>query len=70
MIESAAADAIVTFFKVRSMPNQTEVWNIQEFIIYQMFLKFNFFQTSYEAPWLFKVGHCACTNVGVYIRRR
>ena len=30
-----------------------------------MFLKFNFFQTSVEAPWLFKIGHCACTNVGV-----
>ena len=64
MIESAAADAIVNFFKVRSMPNQTEVEHTRVYNLPDVF-KVQFFSNFVEAPWLFKVGHCACTNVGV-----
>jgi len=64
-VESAAADAIVNFFKVRSMPKQnmdieyTRVYNIPDVF------KIQFFTAFYESPLLFKVGHCACTNVAV-----
>ena len=64
MIESAAADAIVTYFKVRSMPNQTDVKHTRVYNLPDVF-KVQFFSNFIEAPWLFKVGHCACTNVGV-----
>ena len=63
-IESAAADAIVTYFKVRSMPNQTEMEHTRVYNLPDVF-KVQFFSNFIEAPWLFKIGHCACTNVGV-----
>ena len=64
-VESAAADAIVNFFKVRSMPKQnmdieyTRIYNIPDVFKIQLFTAF------YESPLLFKIGHCACTNVAV-----
>ena len=63
-IESAAADAIVNYFKVRSMPNQTEVVHTRVYNLPDVF-KVQFFSNFVEAPWLFKIGHCACTNVGI-----
>ena len=63
-IESAAADAIITYFKVRSMPNQTEMEHTRVYNLPDVF-KVQFFSNFVEAPWLFKIGHCACTNVGI-----
>ena len=63
-VETAAADAIVNFFKVRSMPNQTDMVHTRVYNLPDVF-KVQFFSNFVEAPWLFKVGHCACTNVGV-----
>ena len=63
-VETAAADAVVNYFKVRSMPNQTEQVHTRVYNLPDVF-KVQFFANFVEAPWLFKVGHCACTNVGV-----
>ena len=63
-IETAAADAIVNYFKVRSMPNQTDMEHTRVYNLPDVF-KVQFFSNFSEAPWLFKVGHCACTNVAV-----
>ena len=62
--ETGAADAIVNFFKVRSMPNQTDMVHTRVYNLPDVF-KVQFFSNFVEAPWLFKIGHCACTNVGV-----
>ena len=63
-VETAAADAIVNFFKVRSMPNQTDMVHTRVYNLPDVF-KVQLFSNFYEASWLFKIGHCACTNVGV-----
>ena len=64
MLESSAADAIVNYFKVRSMPNQTDMEHTRVYNLPDVF-KVQFFSNFIEAPWLFKIGHCACTSVGV-----
>ena len=63
-VETGAADAIVNFFKVRSMPNQTDMVHTRVYNLPDVF-KVQLFSNFEEAPWLFKIGHCACTNVGV-----
>ena len=63
-VETGAADAIVNYFKVRSMPNQTEMEHTRVYNLPDVF-KVQLFSNFHEAPWLFKIGHCACTNVGV-----
>ena len=62
--ESMAAAAIVNYFKVRSMPNQTEIEHTRIYNLPDVF-KVQLFSNYDEAPFLFKIGHCACTNVGV-----
>ena len=63
-VETGAADAIVNYFMVRSMPNQTEMEHTRVYNLPDVF-KVQLFSNFHEAPWLFKIGHCACTNVGV-----
>ena len=39
--------------------DSTRIYNLPDVF------KVQFFSNFVEAPWLFKDGHCACTNVGV-----
>ena len=62
--ESDQAKAITDFFKVRSMPAQS---NMQYTRIYNLpdVFRVQFYSNFIESPWVDKIGHCACTDVSI-----
>ena len=62
--ESQQAKAITQFFKTRSMPAQSDMQYTRIYNIPDVF-RVQFFSGFKESPWIDKIGHCACTDVGV-----
>jgi len=62
--ESQQAKAITDFFKVRSMPAQSDMQYTRIYNIPDVF-RIQFFSGFAETPWIDKIGHCACTDVGI-----
>ena len=62
--ESYNAEAIIRYFRTRSMPNQTEMEHTRVYNLPDVF-KIQFFWQGSEQPFIFRVGHCACTNVAI-----
>ena len=62
--ESQQAKAITQFFKTRSMPAQSDMQYTRIYNIPDVF-RVQFFSGFKESPWIDKIGHCACTDVGI-----
>ena len=62
--ESDQAKAITQFFKTRSMPAQSDMQYTRIYNIPDVF-RVQFFSGFKESPWIDKIGHCACTDVGI-----
>ena len=62
--ESETAQLIVDFFKVRSMPAQSEVQFTRIYNLPDVF-RIQFYNADGESKYISKIGHCACTDVNV-----
>ena len=62
--EASTAQGIVDFFKVRSMPAQSEVQFTRIYNLPDVF-RIQFFNADGESRWISKIGHCACTDVNI-----
>ena len=62
--EASTAQGIVDFFKVRSMPAQSEIQFTRIYNLPDVF-RIQFFNVDGESQWISKIGHCACTDVNV-----
>ena len=62
--ESKMAHSIVNFFKVRSMAAQSDMQFTRVYNLPDVF-RIQFYDGSGESQYLDKIGHCACTDVGV-----
>ena len=63
-VEAEAAQQIVDFFKVRSMPAQSEVQFTRIYNLPDVF-RIQFYNADGESKFISKIGHCACTDVNV-----
>ena len=62
--EAETAQGIVDFFKVRSMPAQSEVQFTRIYNLPDVF-RIQFYNADGESKYISKIGHCACTDVNV-----
>jgi hypothetical protein len=62
--EAKIAQGIVDFFKVRSMPAQSEVQYTRIYNLPDVF-RIQFYNEDGESKFISKIGHCACTDVNV-----
>ena len=62
--EAETAQGIVDFFKVRSMPAQSEVQFTRIYNLPDVF-RIQFYNADGESKWISKIGHCACTDVNI-----
>ena len=62
--ESIEAKAITQFFKTRSMPAQSDMQFTRVYNLPDVF-RIQFYSGFTESPWIDKIGHCACTDVGI-----
>ena len=62
--EAETAQGIVDFFKVRSMPAQSEVQFTRIYNLPDVF-RIQFYNEDGESKFISKIGHCACTDVNV-----
>ena len=62
--EAETAQGIVDFFKVRSMPAQSEVQYTRIYNLPDVF-RVQFYNANGESEYISKIGHCACTDVNV-----
>jgi len=62
--EAETAQGIVDFFKVRSMPAQSELQFTRIYNLPDVF-RIQFYNADGESEYISKIGHCACTDVNV-----
>ena len=62
--EAEIAQGIVDYFKVRSMPAQSEVQFTRIYNLPDVF-RIQFYNKDGESKFISKIGHCACTDVNV-----
>ena len=62
--ESIQAKAITQYFKTRSMPAQSDMQFTRIYNLPDVF-RIRFYSGFSESPWIDKIGHCACTDVGI-----